>query len=706
MRQPCVLLVLLSSFACISTGLVVPAQLSVEYLPDGAIVDVPAPRFSWQLLAAGGGGGGGGGGVQRARVQRAWELEVRDAMDGSLRWASGRQPGSAQLHIEYNGAALSSDAQYGWAVRVWGSDDGAPSPFVNGTFGTALLPGSTWASTWVTSAGGADHDRFRSEFWLPSGTAAALVSARAYFIGLGYGQLRLNGGRLQGPHGGEELGPWTTWTSRVLYRAYDLLLLPPAAAAAAGAGGAGGAGASGAGASGAGGAGGGAAALLRDGANVLGVELGNGQWRSKWAGSWWHGGAAALPLLLRCELRLTLRNGTTMVVAPAAAQWHSAPSPRTADDVYGGERFDARLETDGWDSPGFANASGWEPAALPTAAHGAIFANSTLSLHRFTPIRRIARPGCSGRAPASMWVVPAAAGGGAPPPTPTPTPPPANSSFVFDFGTNTAGWTTLRLSAAAAAAFAPGQKLTLAYGEQLRNGSGVCLAAPCVGGSVYYPYGGAVDTYTFSGAEGSGSGVEWAPKFTYHGFQFVQVSGWPADAAPPTLALLTAEEVHSDNEPIATSVSFGGGGDGDGSDGSDDSDGELLSALHEILQRSLLSNMHSVESDCPTRERVGWTGDAQATAESAFRLLGTAGFYSKYVRSLARSRLALSRLIITYALLFYSFPLTPLLVCNTLGGCRTCATRPARTARSPPPCRSPSICPPSIPHGRLPTRSW
>jgi hypothetical protein len=104
--------------------------------------------------------------------------------------------------------------------------------------------------------------------------------------------------------------------------------------------------------------------------------------------------------------------------------------------------------------------------------------------------------------------------------------------------------------------------------------------------------------------------------FTYHGFQFVELTGWPANAKPPTLSTISAAVVHSDNARIAN-LSFGNA---------------LLNQINDNIVRSLLSNMHSVESDCPTRERVGWTGDSQATAETAVRNLDMLGFYAKWLQ--------------------------------------------------------------------------
>ena len=79
----------------------------------------------------------------------------------------------------------------------------------------------------------------------------------------------------------------------------------------------------------------------------------------------------------------------------------------------------------------------------------------------------------------------------------------------------------------------------------------------------------------------------------------MQVDGWPKDAGPPTIASLTAEDMHSDNGKLVYDLDFGTSND------------QVFHGIHDNAIRSLLSNMHSVESDCPTRERVGWTGDSQ-----------------------------------------------------------------------------------------------
>ena len=165
----------------------------------------------------------------------------------------------------------------------------------------------------------------------------------------------------------------------------------------------------------------------------------------------------------------------------------------------------------------------------------------------------------------------------------------------------------------------------MAHAEQLKDAEGQICLVGCdgKGTAAWYPFGGAVDQYTFRGSGGSSGGSSkgesWHPMFTYHGFQFVEISGWPASAPPPTATTLRKLVVHSDNAGLGPTPSFSN---------------PLLSSIHGNIVRTLTSNMHSVESDCPTRERVGWTGDAQATAETAFRTLDVASFYTKWLQDL------------------------------------------------------------------------
>lgn len=119
----------------------------------------------------------------------------------------------------------------------------------------------------------------------------------------------------------------------------------------------------------------------------------------------------------------------------------------------------------------------------------------------------------------------------------------------------------------------------------------------------------------------SGEGVqEWEPSFTYHGFRYVQVDGWPADT-PLDENSVTAIVVHSDMERT----------------GYFECSNPLISKLHENILWSMRGNFFSIPTDCPQRdERLGWTGDIHAFSRTANFIYDTAGFLRAWLKD-ARS---------------------------------------------------------------------
>jgi alpha-L-rhamnosidase len=345
----------------------------------------------------------------------------------------------------------------------------------------------------------------------------------------GYGKATINGADTAPA---ERLGPWTTWAKRILYRAHNIT------------------------------------ALLQPGQkNCLGVAVGNGQYRSIWTHAW---ARQTPPLGLLAHLRLRYANGTVQSVVStsgANSPWRSTQGPTTHDDVYSGESFDARLVQPSWDQPHFQNASSWDPV-LPFKTGDVFGTTPTLSLHRFVPIRLVGT-----RKPAKITQ-------------------PAPGVFVAHFETNFVGVSQISVKGPA------GASIFLGHAEQLRlaNGS-VCLVdcrefgpGAVAQGLAYYPFQGANDSYIL---RGSGDVETWHPLFTYHGYQFVQINGWPASEPPPTPDNITGLIIHSD-VPVTGLLHFPA-----------TPEGQLLSNIDSSRRRSLLSNFHSVQEDCPTRERVG-----------------------------------------------------------------------------------------------------
>jgi alpha-L-rhamnosidase len=539
-----------ASGATAAAAPLLPANLSIDYWAPAdrvaaklAWVDPHAARgvrFSWQLV-------GGARGV----AQAAYQVQV-NAGERAV-WDSGAVQSNQTLHVEYSGEQpLAADARYRWRVQVTDTR-GGKSGFSPWQLLATALDSAEWeasGSSWINGDG---RNQLRTEFPVPAEVHAAMAHASLFYSPVGYGLAWLNGVSVA-PEAA--LGPWTTWSQRILYRCSDVT------------------------------------ASLRPGANAIGVWLGKGQYDSTWTHAWFnakeHGSSP--PLGLRLVLRVTLKNGTALTVSTSSPQaWQASPSPFVSDDVYKGVEFDARNLTDGFALPHCDGCSGWSPAvAVPNAS--SFF--GSLSPHVYTPTRIIAE-----RHPVKM--------------TRSPT-----GSYVYWFAENSVGWSTLNNVTLPA-----GTTLTLAHGEQLglyEDGKlkQACLVG-CENGSVWYAWGGAIDSYTL---RGEGKPESYGALFSYHGFQFVELTGWPVGAAPPTLATVSAQVVHADNNRISQ-LAFPTEGKAD-----------LLNKLQENIVRSLLSNMHSVESDCPTRERVGWTGDSQATAETAAMALDMRSFWSKWLQ--------------------------------------------------------------------------
>ncbi|NJL31996.1 MAG: family 78 glycoside hydrolase catalytic domain [Phycisphaerales bacterium] len=172
---------------------------------------------------------------------------------------------------------------------------------------------------------------------------------------------------------------------------------------------------------------------------------------------------------------------------------------------------------------------------------------------------------------------------------------------VFDMGQNIAGWAKLQLSGS------PGQTVVLRYGERLNNGGEVDQAH--LGG--FIKSGEAqTDRYTCSGAKAE----VWEPRFTYHGFQYVQV-----EAPDQMLAQLDIQAcvVQTDFEQV----------------GMFECSNHMLNRLHQATLWSYRSNFVGIPTDCPHREKNGWTGDAHLAAEAGLLHFDASSAYAEWLES-------------------------------------------------------------------------
>lgn len=305
--------------------------------------------------------------------------------------------------------------------------------------------------------------------------------------------------------------------------------------------------------------------LMRLGANVVGAVVADGWWRGflTWE---MKRNVYGDRLGLLAQLEVTFSDGTEETFGTDST-WLSSTGPIVNADLYNGESYDARIELGGWSSLGYDD-SAWGQTEVFSPVVGELVASIA------PPVRRIQE------LPVDEVII-----------TPS-------GHTILDFGQNLVGWVRFRVTGAR------GSTITLRHAEVLDNGE---LGTRPLRNAR------AVDEYVLRGGEEE----TWEPTFTFHGFRYVQVDGWPADRVDP--AVFTAIVIHSDFEGI----------------GAFSCSNDLLNRLHENAVWGLRGNFVDVPTDCPQRdERLGWTGDLQVFAPTAAFLFDVSGFVAEWLEDL------------------------------------------------------------------------
>lgn len=304
--------------------------------------------------------------------------------------------------------------------------------------------------------------------------------------------------------------------------------------------------------------------LLQSGENAMGVMLGGG-----WAtlGTGVLGGKPYYPQpALLLQLNIELAGGGHISVA-SDDSWKSGRGPIVADSVYDGEVYDARLETPGWDLAGFDD-SLWATATVVPGWNGVLNAQMMPPIHVVDSL-----------VPAKLLN-------------------PKPGVYVYDVGQTISGWAQLRVRGPR------GASVTLRFSETV------------------YPDG-MIDTRNLREAKqrdiyvlpGNGEEV-YEPRFTYHGFRYIEVTGFPG---APGLHSLRARVVHTSVRAI----------------GSFSASKPILNEIQRLIGWTQLNNLLSIPTDCNQRdEREGWMGDAQLSAEEAMMNFDMAAFYTNFVRDM------------------------------------------------------------------------
>jgi len=291
---------------------------------------------------------------------------------------------------------------------------------------------------------------------------------------------------------------------------------------------------------------------LRAGRNAVGLMLGEG---------WFHARAGLL------QIEIDLPGGAHVRVATDSS-WKTTKGPILADSIYNGETYDARRELPGWDRPGY-DESAWKPVSLDNPPRG------VLSAQMMPPIRVVAD------------IVPRKLTS------------PGPGIYVYDMGQNFSGWTRLRVKGPAGARVTI-RHAELIYDDGTLNTENLRSAR-------------AADTYIL---RGDPEGEVYEPHFTYHGFRYVELTGFPGT---PQLESVTGREVHTD---VKTTGGFA-------------ASKPLLDQIQHNIVWGVKSNLHSIPTDCNQRdERRGWMADAHLAAETAMLNFDMAAFYTTFLRDI------------------------------------------------------------------------
>jgi alpha-L-rhamnosidase len=524
-----------------------------EYRSNPLGIETARPRLSWVIDSS-----------RRGEAQTAYEI-LAASSESNLAggkpdlWDSGKIISTETLGITYAGKPLRSQEKVFWKVRVWDLD-GKPSAFSHtATFETALLAPTDWQANWIQSP---HHSRFKEAEAYDDHPAPLLrrqfqldkkiKSARAYVSGLGYFELRLNGERV----GKDVLNPgWTSYAKRVLYSTYDVT------------------------------------AQLKRGENAVGIMLGNGWFNPLPLALW--GRIRPDNALVTGEPRAMLQlvveftDGTTQMIC-TDENWRTADGPILRNNVYLGEFFDARRELPGWDRAGFDD-SQWKKVELAREPSLGPFHAQDAPPIRVTRILKAVK-----------------------------LTEPKPGVFIFDFGQNFAGWSRLHVK---------GERGTcvrlrsgeLLYPDGTLNGMTAVVGQIKDGGKdyVYDGHGRPKTAFQLDEYILKGKGEEiYTPRFTFHGFRYVEVTGLPGR---PTLDSLEGLALNADVQPA----------------GNFECSNDLFNRIQKMVTWTELANLFSVQSDCPAREKFGYGGDLAVTSEMGMLNFDMARFYAKAAQDFA-----------------------------------------------------------------------
>jgi alpha-L-rhamnosidase len=313
-------------------------------------------------------------------------------------------------------------------------------------------------------------------------------------------------------------------------------------------------------------------AQLKAGPNALGATLAEGWFRGElgWENNRNYYGQQ---LGLLAQLEIVYASGRRQTIG-SDGTWQCGQGPVRLSEIYDGEVYDARLEArlDGWATATYATTEGWQPAQATDLPKNHLVATPV-------PVRKILTI-----KPKNIFTTP-------------------QGDLVVDFGQNLTGWVRLQMQGPA------GQTVRIRHAEVLDK-KGNFYTANLRGAKAELNYtlrGGKVETYE--------------PHFTFMGFRYVAVGGYPGTLTPDRIE---AVALHSDMEQTGEFTCAH----------------PLLNQLQHNIEWGQRGNFLDVPTDCPQRdERLGWTGDAQAFFSTAAFNFNVAPFFTKWLADVAADQL-------------------------------------------------------------------
>ena len=387
-----------------------------------------------------------------AQIKVATDADMKDIL-----YDSGKDPGISSLASEIP-LTLAPYTRYFWTVKIWGDSGDSQVSDVN-YFETGKLSES-WKADWITPAweDKSIHPYMRKAFNVPK----KIKSARVYITGMGLYDLEINGKRV----GEEYLTPYcNAYDSWVQCQTFDIT------------------------------------GDIREGANAVGVMLGNGWAKGRF------GLATTEPVYcdsfaLLCEVRVVMEDGSVIVIG-SDESWKCAPSPVTFSGIYDGEIYDANAEIKDWSAPDF-NESSWDAVKKFDCVMGDVeLGNVVDRLSLPVVIKDVIKPVALIKTPAGEQVI--------------------------DMGQNMVGWLKFRLREP------KGIKIKLSYGEVLQEDN-------------FYRDNlrSAKQEYT---CISDGSDRYYEPLFTFYGFQYIKLEGFSSEIS---LEDFEGCVIYSDMENIGT----------------------------------------------------------------------------------------------------------------------------------------------------------